>query len=178
MEPAAKRLLIEHLPYELNMLESAMVFLTSATFSEYRKQPFLRNCAIEAFWTHARNLNEFMAKARNPNASGVAAARDFTVTEDRMKYELDEELRNKINSQISHLRYERATTNDEKLVTTDMLRVYAAINSVMKEFEDRLAQEAKEIWKPRHPTEFITAVDFPQSTNATTSETLFVRQVI
>jgi hypothetical protein len=157
MEQAAKRLLQRHLPYELDMLERALEFLTrdDLPLHEHPAAPLLNNFAIEGFWTHARNVNEFMKRPRNKSASGVAAARDFTEDVQEMRFKLDEKLEDKINEQISHLQYERPETEDGQLMISDMLRVYAGINSCVREFERRLTPEAKEIWRPRQPKQFV-----------------------
>jgi hypothetical protein len=151
MEPAAKRILDHHLPYELDMLEHALEFVLSDDLAAHPNINTLRNFSIEAFWTHARNLNEFMNDPRNNNASGIAAARDFTVDDAPMRYRLDDQLQTKINGQILHLQYERPETDNEKLMVYDMQRVYDAINSAVKEFESRLSADAKKIWKARSP---------------------------
>ena len=50
-------ILREHLPYELDMLEKAFVFLHDPQFAAARQDQFAKNAAIEAFWIHARNLS-------------------------------------------------------------------------------------------------------------------------
>jgi hypothetical protein len=98
MEQAAKRLLERHLPYELDMLERALEFLTTdLPLHNHPAAPILNNFAVEAFWAHARNVNEFMKGPRKKNASGVAAARDFTEDANEMRFTLGEELEDKIN---------------------------------------------------------------------------------
>jgi len=167
MEEAARTILDRHLPYELDMLERAFEFVTSDhPLCHHPAAPLLNNLAIEAFWTHARNVNEFMKRPRNKNASGVAAARDFTEDVKEMRFSLGEELEDKINEQISHLQYERpATEQDGQLMVYDMQRVYAGINSCVREFERRLTPQAKEIWKPRKPKEFVQNISPGSATN-------------
>ncbi|MFL6975947.1 MAG: hypothetical protein ACJ8F2_28880, partial [Xanthobacteraceae bacterium] len=52
-------ILTEHLPYELDMLEGAFVFVHASQFADARENALFKNAMIEAFWTHARNLIEF-----------------------------------------------------------------------------------------------------------------------
>jgi hypothetical protein len=169
MEQAASRLLERSLPYELDMLEGAFEFLVLDPLHNDPAAQLLQNLAIEGFWTHARNLNYFMKKKRNKNASGEAAARDFTDDDQEMKFSLNEELEDKINQQISHLQYERPETEDGQLKLHDMQRVYAGINSCVKEFEKRLTPEAKKVWKPRNPKEFAQSIPRNSATNAVSS---------
>jgi hypothetical protein len=155
MEQAARRLLERHLPYELNMFERAFEFVSADPLRNDPAASHLRNFAIEAFWTHARNLNYFMKRAPNKNASGEAAARDFTDDDQEMKFSLNEELEDKINQQISHLQYERPENEDEQLMLHDMQWVHAGINSCVKEFERRLTSEAREIWQRQKLREIV-----------------------
>jgi hypothetical protein len=166
MELAAKNLLERHLPYELDMLERALEFIVvDHPLHRHPAAPILRNLAVEAFWTHARNVNEFMKKSRNKNAAGVAAARDFTEDTKKMRFKLDEKLEDKINEQISHLQYERPETEDGQLVIDDMQRVYAGINSCVREFEKRLTPDARKIWKTRQPKEYVQTIPIASATN-------------
>jgi hypothetical protein len=152
MDEPAKQILKQHLTYEIDMLEEALVFILCSNNPEYdleRRNDFIRNAVIEAFWTHARNLNEFFAQPCNVNSSGVASARDFT-SDDKTRFRstLDKSHTNRMNDQISHLRYERPATDDKKL-GHDMARAYDVIFSAIQEFERRLTEEAKTYWKPR-----------------------------
>jgi hypothetical protein len=107
------KILEEHLPYELDMLERAFVILHLEKFTELRKDAFLRNAVIEAFWTHARNLVEFLMHPPNADADGTVSARDFTkdyLPDMKMK-SIDQQ----INAQVSHLTYERKSLPSEKL---------------------------------------------------------------
>ena len=166
MEQAARLLLERHLPYELDMFERAFEFVaTDHPLRRHPAAPLLENLAVEAFWTHARNVNEFMRRPRNKNAGGVAAARDFTEDVKEMRFSLGEELEDKINEQISHLQYERPATENGQLMILDMQRVYAGINSCVREFEKRLTPQAKQIWKVREPKEFVQAIGPASATN-------------
>jgi predicted ATP-binding protein involved in virulence len=170
VEQAAKILLQRHLPYELDMLERALEFVVSDhPLHNDPAAPLLQYMAIETFWTHARNVNEFMKKARNKNPSGIAAARDFTDDVKEIRFSLNEELEDKINEQISHLQYERPETEDGQLVIHDMQRVYPGINSCVREFERRLTPEAKEVWTPRNPKEFVQSIPNASATNVVSS---------
>jgi hypothetical protein len=75
-----KKLFEEHLAYELNMFDEAAKFLMSEEFSKLDRQNnkddwFRANAAIEAFWTHARTLQEFFRKAQEPRAFARRASR-------------------------------------------------------------------------------------------------------
>jgi hypothetical protein len=166
MERAAERLLVEHLPYELDMLQHALKFILSDRFTDNPSNKVLRNFTIVAFWTHARNLDEFIAGERNKEISGkTAAARDFTVDEAPFSTKIDKK---KVNRQVSHLYYDRS--EPDKLVVSDMLNVFDSINSAIKEFEGRLTPDAKAKWKPRRPEIFLSDV-LPKNMSGTTHVT-------
>ncbi|MBA5775988.1 hypothetical protein H2509_02570 [Stappia sp. F7233] len=158
MDEMKAKLLKEHLPYEHDMLDAAYAFITSDKRNDDakdREQWFLRNAAIVAFWTHARNLIEFYEKS--PHAS--ASASDFTTErlwpEFRLKKgqpaeeKAGEELRTLINEQISHLKYERVKAPHDKLGEYDPYNVKTAIDRARRKFECLLTPEAKAIWKNR-----------------------------
>jgi len=169
MDPAHKMILERDLPYELDMLERAFQFIVQDELADHPEIIFFRDMAFETFWVHARNVSEFMAQPRNVNATGVAAARDFTEEQSDMRYKLDERLINKINDQITHLRYERPPNDSGKLNTHDMERVYAALNSVVKEFETRLSTDARDLWEQREPKQYVRESTALNTTNETTS---------
>src|SRR4051812_15785969 len=78
-------MLVEHLPYEIDMLRAAYAFLTCAERPKVKEAikentalvTFISNATIEAFWVHARSLLEFFR--REAQAEGrTASANDFT----------------------------------------------------------------------------------------------------
>jgi hypothetical protein len=78
-------ILKEHLPYELDMLDEAAAYARSTEAAETNTKKgqvwFKRNAAIEAFWTHARNLIEFLTREKSPDLTvSSASAQDFTET--------------------------------------------------------------------------------------------------
>jgi hypothetical protein len=59
-------ILREHLPYELDMFDGATEYFQSPEFAaaaHSQENWFKRNAAVEAFWTHARNLVEFLKRS-------------------------------------------------------------------------------------------------------------------
>jgi hypothetical protein len=47
----------------------------------------------------------------------------------------------------------------------DMQRVYAGINSCVREFERRLTPDARKIWKPRQPQQYVQTIANASATN-------------
>jgi hypothetical protein len=116
-----KKLFTEHLPYELEMFDEAAKFLMSDEFAKLDRDKnkddwFRANAAIEAFWTHARTLQEFFTQPKNPEPlqhAHHASAQDFAPD-----YWHDLELGaviDKIHAQVSHLNYGRESLPPEKL---------------------------------------------------------------
>ena len=67
----------EHLPYELDMLDASFALLHSPALAAHRAHPAVRNALVEAFWTHARNVIEFLTHPKgNDAAGGIVSARD------------------------------------------------------------------------------------------------------
>jgi hypothetical protein len=79
--PAHRRLLEEHLPYELGMFEWSYAALHDPGFAAFGRHMLIKNLAIESFWTHARNLVEFFNRQRNGAETGNASASDFVKSE-------------------------------------------------------------------------------------------------
>jgi hypothetical protein len=85
MENIKKQILEGDLPYELEMFDAAVEYLQSPEFaastnSDDRVVWFKRNAAIEAFWTHARNLIKFLERTPSKSIDEMqfeASARDF-----------------------------------------------------------------------------------------------------
>jgi hypothetical protein len=106
----------EHLPYELTMLDAATHFLSSDVSDDRSRLGwFRRQSAIEAFWMHARLLEEFFTQPANRDGSGHhASAKDFAPKfQSQLKFaRLVEE---KINPQIVHINYYRESDTLKKL---------------------------------------------------------------
>ena len=156
--------MVEHLPYELDMLEVAFAFVHSQQYAEQRKDIFCRNAAIESFWTHARNLYEFMTRKGTGDAKGLAAAADFI--NGRFHPDLPfEELDTKMNEHISHLQYNRPNSDDGKLGGYEMGRFRDSMNRAVKLFENQLTPKARALWQPRNPAHYIQIKAGPLSTS-------------
>jgi hypothetical protein len=157
MEQIKIEILNEHLPYELDMLDEATKYIASQEFADAcgvrDRCPawFKRNAAIEAFWTHARNLIEFLFRPKSVDLKvSSASAKDFAPT---FQLSLDaDKLMTKINEQISHLGYGRKTLDFEKL-SHEMSWVKPALDSEYKRLEKLLMKDADchAHWVPRTP---------------------------
>lgn len=162
MEAAEERLLREHLPYELDMLEWAYAFLHADRFAMHRLDAGARNAAIECFWTHARNLYEFMTRKGKKSAQGVASASDFVEAPFHPDLPFDQ-IDEKMNIQIAHLQYDRPPSNDGKLGGYEMGRFKEALSRAIKLFESKMTQDARGIWKIRQPIVDVYLHDIPAS---------------
>jgi hypothetical protein len=172
-----KNLFEEHLPYELDMFEEAAKFLMSGAFAKLDRNNskddwFRANAAVEAFWTHARTLKEFLTHRKNPEPvqdAHHASAQDFA-PDFWSDLELDAVIK-KINAQVSHLNYGRESVPPEKL-GHEMRYVKAAIDKQVRRFrEELLAASAKKgppdrAWQmiPRIAVEFVPLSDCVCST--------------
>lgn len=173
-------LFTEHLPYELAMLDAATDFL-SRPVSEDRSREgwFRRQSAIEAFWVHARLLEEFFTQTRNPSMSADhfipdfqanhASAKDFAKGFDS-NLKLDTLVEEKINPQITHINYRREKDSLKKL-GHEIDFVKAQIDEDVRNFVDKLDPEWKEVWKKtewwqqRKPVRFVWAGGQPSTTS-------------
>jgi hypothetical protein len=173
MDEVVNRIFQEHLPYELDMLEAAFTFLHSPTFADRRNDVYEKNRAIEAFWTHARNLIEFLAHPRTDDHKGVVSARDFTTGQFDPGMKM-REMDQRINAQVSHLTYERRSSPEQKLGGYEMLRVKQAIDRGIKLFEQALAPEYKEMWSTRIPSKWIEVDGTLCATNQTTTTGIII----
>src|SRR6516165_815690 len=75
--PAHREFLIEHLPYELEMLEWSYAALHEDRLSKFREHNLIGNLAVESFWVHVRNLIDFFNQPCNGSETGSASASDF-----------------------------------------------------------------------------------------------------
>jgi hypothetical protein len=138
--------------------------------AEREKSPRKKDAAIEGFWLHARNLDEFV---RYPRGTATAAAADFT-SGSIFPYEMEtRDLVEKMNDQICHLKYGRvAGDHHEKLRSHDRDRAKAAIDRAMKLFEQKLTPEAKKLWKVRQPLVIVMS-DVPAGYSRSDAKTIF-----
>jgi hypothetical protein len=173
MEKIEIDLLKEHLLYELDMLDEATTYLQSSEFSELARlrqrgpEWFKRNAAIEAFWTHARNIVEFLMRVKSADLTvSSASARDFA-TDFRPSVKLDP-IRVKINEQVSHLGFCRTTVQSEKL-GHEMTWVKPAIDSEIRRFAKLLNPQCRKHWVSRDPVAFVLLNANTNSTSAMTS---------
>src|SRR5262245_27276661 len=67
----------EHLPYELNMLDQALLAWRIFPRPRDRAEWFAQMSAIEMFWVRARTLHEFFTRDYGPD-SRTACANHFT----------------------------------------------------------------------------------------------------
>src|SRR6185295_8193960 len=140
----------------------------SPEFEKTNKDLFLHNAAIEVFWVHARNLEEFFTEPPSGGGS-VASARDFTDGFDA-KLEVDK-LIAQTQFDVVHLQYERPTTQDKKLNAFDMQRAYEAIQRAVRKFEAQMTKDANKFWKPRTFMQFNTPANIPSACTAFGSST-------
>jgi hypothetical protein len=163
MEHIEIEFLKRHLPYELDMFDAAAEYLQSPEFvapadAIDRATSFKSNATIEVFWTHARNLIEFLTrpKSRSINEMAFAAsARDFA---DGFHSKLDAEtVLEKINAQICHLGFGRKAIH-EQLGSIDINWVKPAIDSEIRRFEDSLNPACVKHWTKRHPAHFVNVL--------------------
>jgi hypothetical protein len=166
MDDQKKEMLCEHLPYELDMLDAAYRFLHSAEDRAEREQSrYKTNSAIEVFWLHARNLDEFV---RYNSGTAIAAAEDFTSGWFRHEMET-RDLVEKMNDQICHLKYGRVAGDQlDKLRAHDRDRAKAAIDRAIEKFQKNLTPEAKKLWKVREPL----VIDMDVTADSSASSTI------
>jgi hypothetical protein len=98
--PLHQGFLLEHLPYEIDMLRSTMTLINSGCFTGA-----IKNALIESFAIHARNLTDFFrVESENPQRDDVFASdftnKDYEPCKDNSP---PEALIVKINKQVAHL---------------------------------------------------------------------------
>lgn len=138
-------ILVKHLPYELDMLEQALV-----TWRETQNDPentYTKNSAIETFWLHARSLADFF---RNAKTGRTATASHFTAG--WVEYSMGDvrTLVTKVSDQIAHLSFDRAPESYyEKLNFDDAIRSIEHIDRAVQTFQQNLKEDAAQHWRPR-----------------------------
>jgi hypothetical protein len=152
-------MLVEHLPYELNMLDGAYELLANVE-GEDDHAKMLTNVYIECFFLHARNLIEFFTKTQKRTASASM------FTHKRIDYELPD-LMDQINDQISHPNLARGDNCMEPLTGSHIARIKGAIDRAVSLFQSKLKEDARTHWRNREAksTE-IPAAFYSSATNA------------
>jgi hypothetical protein len=145
------RLLRQHLPYELNMLEHTFRLLHSSDgyAKKLRENTVVANALIESFWTHARNLIEFFNQTKGDGLKGLASAHDMTegyFADTKMR-----ELDRMINVQISHLQYDRPALTEKQLNYSEMDRVRNIIAREVEKFNKSILSRYRDAWTPHKP---------------------------
>lgn len=152
LDDAHYNMLVEHLPYEIDMLRRSFEFLAANGRSDieaaFPNDPivaqYLHNAAAETFWIHARALLEFFRR-KSQMEGRVACAQDFTKT--YIEYDLPfGNLEDEINEQICHLQYKRYREVDKKIGGYSMERVNEALDRAIQMFEENLTEDASELW--------------------------------
>jgi hypothetical protein len=157
-------ILEEHLPYELDVLDEALIAWCDnpKRDNETKQQWFRRMSAIEAFWVHARNLEEFFEDRQGD--SRTAAASHFSATRFICSTSEVTKLVEKIQDQVVHLNYDRATCLEQKLSYWDAVRIKDQIDRAVQRLQEQLTDEAKRHWKPRQP-QFLNCPDTSPTTS-------------
>jgi hypothetical protein len=104
----------------------------------------IQNALIEAFCTHARNLNEFFLEVGWDHA---LKASDFTLGDYQSRSNTEERkaLIAKINKQISHPTDQRTLTPQEKIAESDRTVLYQLLVADFKNFTQHLRPELRPI---------------------------------
>ena len=112
-------------------------------------QWFRRMSAIEAFWVHARNLDEVFENRQGDSRTAAAShfsARKFICSASEVTKIVE-----KIQDQVVHLNYDRAASLDQKLNYYEAWRIKGHIDRATQQFQEQLTDEARRHWKPRQP---------------------------
>jgi hypothetical protein len=147
MDAAKVQFLTKDLPYELDMLDAAIKYLKSDEFTNSadttdRATWFRRNAAIEAFWVHARNIIEFLTRAKTDGVTASScSAKDFVDFDCAL--DKNRVIRSKINEQVSHLGFGRKASPYDKLGADTMIWLKPAIDSEIARFEKLLLLETE-----------------------------------
>jgi hypothetical protein len=159
-EARKRKLFTEHLPYELDMFEQAAAFIMSPenkNLGPDLSDWFRRMSALEAFWIHARNLEEFFTQnAPSPDGElSTASAKDFA-PDFSSQLGLGSVIE-KIHAQVAHLWYKRESGWPEQL-GHEIKWVKAQIDADVRRFEGELHADWRPLWKQRQTVQFTGAV--------------------
>jgi hypothetical protein len=125
-EPATDQQILEgHLVYELDMLRGTGHLLTVVQSRPDQPLTVIQtNALIESFATHARNLIEFFNNVRYQD---TVRAEEFTVSRsydpEFVQWDQMEDLRVRINKQISHLTRSRGENKVDGIDRQNILRL-------------------------------------------------------
>jgi hypothetical protein len=143
-----KKIIAEHLPYEVNMLRLSHYILLGG-IPQPLLSPGVANLAIEGFCTHARNLIDFFAD-QSPARGKDAVARHFTngsYSPFNGKDVKKEGLYGRINKQIMHLTYDRTDDPNLKIGPNDREQLRHLIENEIIEFQKYLREPYDVIWR-------------------------------
>jgi hypothetical protein len=138
--PEGKMMLFEqHLVYEIKMLHMTYLFLQIPAFSGWTV-----NALIESFCIHVRNLIQFFDE-NYPQGGEDVCAQHFTDNY-TSTLKIDRRLIGKLNAQITHLSYNRAATDADKIDPGDRRDLLNAINDEISHFVAHLKQRYRDKW--------------------------------
>ena len=129
----------EHLPYEINMLNSTHRLLdwTDVTLL---LNGVLINALIESYCVHARALIELFKDEDNAARSGGKLAWK-ALTDNFQKSGTYDEYRRKLNNQIAHLGDERTCNPADKITREDRVRLTKMLRDDLSSFKQCLKQK-------------------------------------
>jgi hypothetical protein len=162
-----------HLFYEIDMLRATSACLASPSFRQ-----IVVNALIESFCIHARNLIEFFdQKSGTPGSAGsdYVGAKHFT-TKDYVCWtggEPSNELRARLNRQVSHLTYQRTVKNAEKIGPNERNELLTLIERELIHFQNHLRAPYDGVWRnERQPRRHLDLpIPIQSATNHVTSTT-------
>jgi hypothetical protein len=163
-----RSIIVEHLPYEIDMLRSCFQKLKALAdvdpASETQEKRICRCSLIEAFCVHARSLLNFFADTKRTNQTDAIAS-DFTTGYDPAFDLTLNPLRTKLNKQLFHLTTDRTTVTAEKFdVGKDGLELLKYIEPAIKRFTNRLTPDFQDFKCQTPPVDFIAALPFASVT--------------
>jgi hypothetical protein len=134
-----------HLPYEIDMLRVTYLML-STPGAPLWFTPNVLNALIESFCVHARNLIEFYI-ATNSLTDETVAAQHFTKDYKAFPNKLPRRIIGKLNSQITHLSYNREDDSGRKIGHEDRKVIMALLETEMERFATHLNEPYRSKWR-------------------------------
>lgn len=130
--PAQKIVLEDALPYEIAMLQGTFLRLVQPPADR-----IVNNALIESFCVHARQLLEFLN-----NKQGAPVA-DFVNANFQLQHitKLDNDLVQKLNTQIAHITYRRTDQQKNKINQADRKTLLDEIIAEMRNVANNLKPE-------------------------------------
>jgi hypothetical protein len=146
----------EHLPYEMAMLRATFKYL------QLDHGEVIDNALINSFCVHARNLIDFFAGTKEAQDRSIAKTFTDPAYNPFKGHDVRREpIYGKLNKQITHLAYGRATADSEKIGPKDWEALLRLINEEADNFVSHLKPVYKRLW----PEQIIT---FDKQTGTTT----------